>query len=148
MYNNNFRKASNAYQTALVHSHTSYDIWLKSLDFIARKLKEAKMHREQQDFESTHDCHARIQRVVSVLQNALPEAEDVAPNDPALQASIYVKQLYQDIRQTLTSISSKPNAIQLYEHLASQVTGLREHLHALSAQSVPVKAVEAMELEE
>lgn len=131
MYNNSFKQASNAYQTALVHSHTSHDIWVKSLDFMARKLREAKMHRQQQDFESTHDCHTRIQRVLSVLHNALIETNQLSADDTITEASIYIEQLYQNIRQTLTDISAKSDAEQLYEEMASEVSGLAQHLREL-----------------
>lgn len=124
--------AFKAYQTAYEHGLSNEQIWLKSLQFIITKLQEAKSARQKGHFADAFNCHQKINRVLTVLQNALPDTSKIDITDPVYEAASTVEDIYQQIRTGMVIIASnKEDTDERYDALISEAQILSERLMAI-----------------
>ncbi len=130
-----YQQAMKAYQTATIHGFSSHDIWLKALQFIEKKLHEAKAARAAENFPEVYNTQVRITQVISMLQSGLPDYKTMNPRDPARGACEYLHAMYSHIRITLMAISIKEDWEQRYDSLIETVSGLHSHLADMDIDS-------------
>ena len=114
---------------------------LKSLQYIAKKLEDAKKCRAENDFEGTFHCHEKMYRVISVLENGLRNLADV-PDEATRAGTQFLVGFYQNLRNNLRGLSARPEWEETYTQLADAVKGLHSHMfkHADAVSETPAQA--------
>jgi hypothetical protein len=127
MMQTGYQQATQAYNVVGNSAADSHTVMLKSLQYMVRKLNEAKGLRGEKDFEGVFNCHERIYRVISVLENGLPDPSMV--EDEALKnASLFLKGFYVTLRSDIRAIGAKEDWDARYAKIADAVKGLHGHL--------------------
>ena len=125
MMNQGYQQASSAYKSAAMQGADSHTVMLKSLQYIVRKLDEAKKLRSEDNFEAVFHCHEKIYRVLGVLENGLPSGD---VDEATMKASQFLAGFYQNVRNNMRGLSARAEWEETYTQLAEAVRGLHSHL--------------------
>lgn len=122
-----YQHASNAYKSVAMTGADPHTVMLKSLQYIVRKLEEAKKFRAENNFEEGFHCHEKIFRVISALENGLPDTASL-DDEETRNATMFLAGFYNNLRNNLITASAKPNWEEIYTQLIDAVRGLHSHM--------------------